>query len=85
MDEKTEFDTIKYIKNHICELSKEDRIGILQILIDNLDDDKIQDKGNGTEIKFKHIPKEIKLGIHAYIQNKLAVKMTELQHFPDNK
>lgn len=75
---------IIFIKKHINELSINERKDILQMIVNSpIEDNKIQTKGNGTQIKFCDIPKNTIMSIYGYIQNKLSNKLNELQYFPD--
>lgn len=77
-------DIIKYIKYNVGELSNQERMDILQMIVNSsIDDNKIQTKGDGTQIKFRDMPKDLIYRIHTYIQNKLSSKLNELQYFPD--
>ena len=70
---------IKYIIDSVYELSINERKDILQILLDsNINNAFIQSKGDGTQIKFKHIPPPVILSIYNNIKNKLALKKIEL-------
>lgn len=75
-------DMIMYIKQSISDLSHEELKNILQIIINSgIDDHKIQEKGNGTQIKYKDIPKETIIAIHQYIKTKIDDKIQKLKNF----
>jgi hypothetical protein len=81
-DKKSELDMIMYIKQSIGDLSPEELKNILQIIMNSgIDENKIQEKGNGTQIKYKDIPKETIRAISTYIKNKLDDKMQKLKNF----
>lgn len=75
---------IKYIKYYINDLSLNERQDILQMLVNaSIDDSKLQNKGGGTQIKIRDIPRPTIVMVYNYITHKLSAKLTALQHFPD--
>jgi hypothetical protein len=72
---------IKYINQKCSDLSIENNNHILRILINNIDDDKIQTKGLGTQIKYSDIPPKIIQIIYKYIQDKFVDKLEILNNF----
>lgn len=81
-EKKSELDMIMYIKQSIGDLSPDELKNILQIIMNSgIDENKIQEKGNGTQIKYKDIPKETIVAISNYIKNKLDDKMQKLKNF----
>lgn len=81
-EKKSELDMIMYIKQSIGDLSPDELKNILQIIMNSgIDENKIQEKGNGTQIKYKDIPKETIVAISTYIKNKLDDKMQKLKNF----
>jgi hypothetical protein len=75
---------IKYIKQHVGDLLVSERQDILQMIVNSsIEDNKIQTKGDGTQVRFADIPKPIIGMVYSYIQNKLTTKLNALQYFPD--
>ena len=72
-------DKIKYINENVIKLLLIERKEILQILYNSIGDGKISTKGNGSQIKYKDIPHHTMLAIYTYIQNKLNVKVGDVQ------
>ncbi len=63
---------IVYIQNNVYKISVDDRQAILQMIINaNVASNKIQTKGDGTEIKFSNIPAEIIRDIYHFIQQRI--------------
>jgi hypothetical protein len=60
-----------YINEHINELKISDRKEILQMLIYDVDDKKIKEKGNGTQIKFDDINNNLLINVYNYLYNKI--------------
>ena len=77
---------ISYIKQYINDLSLSDKKDVLQLIMNsNIEDNKIQTKGDGTQIKFKDIPVNIIISIYNYMHNKINTKLNELEYFPDKE
>ena len=82
MDNEEVINQILFINKNISELSNADYIGILQILLNStIDEKKIQEKGGGTQIKYKDIPPEIINNIYEYVNYRLKDKMSRLNTF----
>lgn len=64
---------IIYITNNLNELRLQSRKEILQIIINSysISDEKIIEKGNGTEILYKYISDDLLDKIYKYIKQKL--------------
>ena len=70
---KTDIDNIKYINyinDTINDLPFPAKVEILQMLINDIDDEKIVEKGNGSQIKFADISQETLLKIYNNIVKK---------------
>jgi hypothetical protein len=77
-------DMIKYIERNVNELSISEKQDILHIIMNSsIENRKVQTKGDGTQIKFKDIPKYTIVSIYHYIKDKLAIKLAALEYFPD--
>ncbi len=64
---------ITYICDNINELNKIYRKEILQILLSSQStEDKLLEKGGGTQIKFSEIPDELLNNIYNYILHKVT-------------
>jgi len=74
-------DMIDYIQHNIDDLLIKERQDILQMIINSVEDKKIQTKGNGTQIKIDDIPIATIKMIYTYIQTKLNSKKNELERF----
>jgi hypothetical protein len=61
---------INYISDAINDLSFLAKVEILQMIIYDIDDEKIVEKGNGTQIKFSDINHETLLKIYNNISKK---------------
>jgi hypothetical protein len=71
---------ITYIKQKTPELHITDRKEILRIIIKSgLDSDKIQEKGNGTLIKFKDLSSDTIKQIYDFIKARFIKKMQMLE------
>jgi len=82
MDNEELINQILFINKNISELSNADYIGILQILLNStIDEKKIQEKGGGTQIKYKDIPPEIINNIYDFVNYRLKDKMSRLATF----
>ncbi len=76
----TKSSLIKYIKKNIDYLNVDETREILQMLMSSdINDDKLQTKGGGTQIKFVDIPKHILVSISNFIESKLKDKQQELK------
>ena len=65
---------ISYINDNINELKLSFRKEILQIILySNIDDDKIVEKGSGTQIKFSDIDPILLKNIYNYIYKKIEL------------
>ena len=75
---------ITYINQKIGDLNINERRDILQMIINSgIDDDKIQSKGRGSQIKFVDIPFDVIISIYEYMQNKINEKMENLKNFTE--
>jgi hypothetical protein len=73
---------ILFIKRNINEMITEELRDILQIIMNsNIDDKKIQEKGGGTQIKFKDIPIPVINDIFDYISKKIKEKVDKLAEY----
>jgi hypothetical protein len=65
---------ILYINDNVNELKLNHRKDVLQMIMGSeIDDDKIVEKGNGTQIKFSDIDSELIQSIYNFIYNKLEI------------
>lgn len=65
---------ILYINDNINELKLNHRKEVLQMIIGaDIDDDKIVEKGNGTQIKFSDINVDLLKNIYNFVYNKLEL------------
>ncbi len=70
----------KYIKKNIDYLNVNETREVLQLLMSSdINDEKIQTKGGGTQIKFSDMPKHILVSISNFIESKLKDKQQELK------
>ncbi len=60
-----------YIHEHINELKISDRKEVLQMLTYGVDDEKIAEKGNGTQIKFDDIDDTLLTNVYNFVYNKI--------------
>lgn len=76
-----------YIKNNNGDLSIMERKELLQMIINSSTNyDKIETKGNGTQIKFKDIkPESTIILLYNYIVSRIHSKINAIQSFPDKK
>ena len=65
---------ITYIHDNINELKLSFRKEILQIILySNIDDDKVVEKGSGTQIKFSDIDSILLKNVYNYIYKKIEL------------
>jgi hypothetical protein len=76
--------TIKYINQSLSDLNITEKQEILQMIINSIDDKKIQTKGDGTQIRYADIPKNILQNISNYIKVQLEKKLEKIENFPSN-
>lgn len=70
---------IMYIKQNVSELNFKECVGVLQILLhSDIDDQKISEKGGGTQIKYKDIPQGVVESIYNFIKQKIEEKTANL-------
>ena len=82
---KTRVEMITYIKHYSNEMSVEERLDILQMIVSSpIPDNKIQTKGNGSSVRFSDIPKSCLVMIFNYIKRKIEEKKEKLRHFSDD-
>lgn len=75
---------VMFIKQKVGELTMNERRDILQIIVNSgIDDNKIQTKGGGTQIKLKHIQQETVISIYNYINIKIKDKIEKLKNFTE--
>jgi hypothetical protein len=75
---------VMFIKQKVGELSINERRDILQMIVNSgIDDNKIQTKGGGTQIKLKHIQHETVISIYNYISLKIKDKIEKLKNFTE--
>jgi hypothetical protein len=84
-DKKEEIvNMIMYIKHNVIDLSINERKDILQMIINSgIEDNKVQSKGNGTQIKFKDLQSDVIVSIHKYMQTKMKEKLENLKNFTE--
>jgi hypothetical protein len=77
---------IDYIQQHVNNLTTSERQDILQMMINSpiIKDSKIHTKGDGSQIKYKHIPDSILSAIHSYVRKHIDDKRSAIEHFSDN-
>lgn len=74
MEDITTIKYISYINDNINELKLSFRKEILQIILySNIDDDKVVEKGSGTQIKFSDIDAILLKNIYNYIHRKIEL------------
>lgn len=73
----------EYINANVCDLSDDERLVILQMLMNSIPNNKIHTKGSGTQIKFSNIPNDILVLIYNYIKEKIDSRKDELNSFPE--
>lgn len=74
-------DMIIFIKQRVNDLTDNERKEIYQIIdSSNIDDGKIQEKGDGILIKFKDIPRTAILEMYNYMTRKLNEKQEQLNN-----
>jgi len=85
MADKSEIiNMIMYIKHNVIDLSTNERKDILQMIINSgIEDNKIQSKGNGTQIKFKDLQSDVIVLVYNYIQTKMKEKLENLKNFTE--
>ena len=64
----------EYINYNVCELSIQDRLDILQMIVNSVDNKKIQDKGDGVQIKMVNISTPTLIMIRDFVKKKLLQK-----------
>lgn len=70
-DQKRKY-IILYLDDKVNELRLNHRTEILQmILYSSIEDSKVVEKGNGTQVKFSDIPNELLLSIYNFVHNKV--------------
>jgi hypothetical protein len=62
---------IRYIDEHIDEMSYDDRRNILSMLKMSLDNKKFKEKGDGTQILYHHISNDLIIWIRNLIYSKI--------------
>lgn len=65
IDERNEL--IEYINEHIDELSYKSKKNVLHMIINNVPDDKIKEKGTGTQIQYDDIPNDLLIILYNHI------------------
>lgn len=83
MDEVSLSQMREYLKQHVNDLSKEEKKGFLEILLNSMDESKIQTKGDGTQIRLNDIPDKVIKSVYAYTKNKLFDKHAALHQISD--
>ena len=75
---------VGYIQKNIGELNHNEKISILQnILNSSIDEKKIQEKGNGTQVKFRDLTPEIIEEIYNFIIQKVQEKTEKLMYITE--
>ena len=75
---------VMFIKQKAGELSINERRDILQMIVNSgIDDNKIQTKGGGTQIKLKNIHHDTVISIYNYINLKIKDKIEKLKNFTE--
>ena len=74
-------DMIIFIKQRVNDLTDFERKEIYQIIDNgNIDESKVQEKGDGILIKFKDIPRHSILEVYNYMTKKLHEKQEQLDN-----
>jgi len=72
MDKVTRNKYVYYVNDHVGKIKTNYRKELLQIILcSNIDENKIIEKGNGTQIKFSDINNDLLQKIYNYIYNKV--------------
>jgi hypothetical protein len=70
---------IEYINQHVTILSKADKQNILQIILNNVSDDKIISKGDGSQVKFADLDDSCVKSLADYIKAKTDANSATLK------
>lgn len=70
-NKKEKTDYIDYIIENVNDLPKSDRDNVLQLIYNSSARDKIQEKGNGVQIKAEYIPYDIVKQLYDLIKKKI--------------
>lgn len=62
---------INYINDNINEMNISDRREILQMIINDVNHEKIVEKGNGSQIKYSDLNVNLLKNIYNFISNKI--------------
>lgn len=72
---------IMYIKQRVNDLTDNERKEIYQIIgSSDIDDSKVQEKGDGILIKFKDIPQSVIKSMYVYMVKKISEKQEQLNN-----
>jgi hypothetical protein len=72
-------DMIMFIKQTVADVSLQNRKEILRIILNSgINDDKIQTKGGGTQVKFKDLNASTILVINNFLKERLSTKLDKL-------
>ncbi len=70
LDERNEL--IEYINEHIDELPYKSKKNVLNIIINNVPDDKLKEKGTGTQIQYDDIPNDLLIILYNHILSNIT-------------
>ncbi len=72
-------DMIMYIKQTVADVSLQHRKEILKIIQSSgINDEKIQTKGGGTQVKFRDLPAATIVTIAKFLKERITTKMDKL-------
>jgi hypothetical protein len=75
---------ITYIKNHVHDLTIQERLDVLNLIINSpINDNKIYSKGNGTMIRFEDMTNETIWNIYNKIKTIIDNKINQLKEFSE--
>lgn len=74
----TRMDLIKYISQNTHKLNKGELVEVLRILMKHVKDDRIVEKGDGTQITFDDIDTKAMKQVKAFMYDLIAKKQREL-------
>ncbi len=75
---------IRYISGNVGELNKNERVEILKLLLEHVKDDRILEKGDGTQIDFDEIKTNVLEQIKLMIVDFMAKKQKEMNEMMKN-
>lgn len=79
-------DYIEYMNTHVSGLPYQDKLEILQAIVNSpkIDERKIMTKGTGTLIKYHSIPTDVLIFLYELVKKKITQKNKQLEELPDN-